>query len=74
MRHKIYNVLDAFRNDDLIWKIDENKIIKQIKNNYSIDEHSFQNWEFVNKNVKQKIFELSKEKNIDEIIENSSNK
>ena len=67
LKHKIYNVLDVLRNNDLIWKIDENKIIKQVKNNYSIDENDFANCEFVNQNVNQKIFQLSKEEKTNEI-------
>ena len=43
------------------------KIIKQLKDNYSIDENDFENCKFVNKNINQNIFELSKEKEIDEI-------
>ena len=52
LKHKIYNVFDYFRNNDTIWKIDENKNVKQIWNKFSIDENDFENVKFVNKNVK----------------------
>ena len=52
LKHKIYNVFDYFRNNDTIWKIDENKNVKQIWNKFSIDESDFKNVKIVNKNVK----------------------
>ena len=52
LKHKIYNVLDYFRNNDTIWKIDENKNVKQVWDKFSIDESDFENVKFVDKNVK----------------------
>ena len=52
LEHKTYNILDYFRNNDTIWKIDENKNVKQIWDKFSIDESDFENVKFVDKNVK----------------------
>ena len=52
LEHKTYNVLDYFRNNDTIWKIDENKNVKQIWDKFSIDKSDFENVKFVDKDVK----------------------
>lgn len=63
LRHKIYNVFDYFRNNDSLWKIDENKIdktIKQIRDDYLIEENYFKNNKIVTKNINLKIIKLLK--------------
>ena len=52
LKHKIYNAFDYFRNNDIIWEIDENKNVKQVWDKFSIDESDFENVKFVDKNVK----------------------
>ena len=58
-KYEFYDVSNAFKYDDLIWKTNENEIVRQIKDTNLNDEKSdSKNNDFVSEKVNLKILEL----------------
>ena len=66
-KYKNYDVFDVLKNDDSLWKTNENELVRQIRDiNLNDEKNESKNDDFVNEKMNLKIFEFLKKNNNNE--------